>query len=179
MSTTDAQASPITQMAASPSEKKSSRRFSDLLLITAFVIVVFTILSIISYWLSKPSRPSWVSTLEKEIDKKSEAYWLGDLATIQTDYTGSSYRVTVFDSQMKMLYDNAILALPASLPTGVMPLTELVESTALCYGFASRTASANNVDSTGALLSNNYHYYARQYKDYEGYTRYIRFGQSY
>jgi hypothetical protein len=56
---------------------------------------------------------------------------------------------------------------------------ELVESTALCYGFASRTASANNVDSTGALLSNNYHYYARQYKDYEGYTRYIRFGQSY
>jgi hypothetical protein len=171
-------ASPIVQMSVQ-TEKKYNRRFSDLLLITAFVIVVFTILSIISYWLSKPSRPSWVGTLESEIDKKTEAYWLGDLATIQTDYTGSSYRVTVFDSQMKMLYDNAILALPASLPTGVMPLTELVESTALHYGFVSRNASASNVDSTGTLLLNNYYYYARQYKDSEGYTRFVRFGQTF
>lgn len=160
-------------------EKKSSRRVSDLFLITAFVLAVLVVLSVISYWLSSPSRPSWVATLENEIDKKAESYWLGDLVAIQTDYSGSSYRVTVFDSQMKMLYDNAILALPAALPTGVMPLTELVESTALCYGFVSRTASATNVDSTGALLTNNYHYYCRQYKDSTGYTRFIRFGQTY
>jgi hypothetical protein len=159
--------------------KKNSGRIGDLFLITAFVLAVLVILSIISYWLSTPARPSWVATLEKEIDNKPETYWLGDLMAIQTDYSGSSYRVTVFDSQMKMLYDNAILALPASLPTGVMPLTELVESTSLCYGFVSRTASANNIDSSGALLLNNYHYYCRQYKDSEGYTRFIRFGQTY
>lgn len=160
-------------------DKRSRRRLSDLLLITAFVISVFIVISILSYWISKPSRPAWVTTLQDEIDKKTEAYWLGDLVAIQTDYSGSSYRVTVFDSQMKMLYDNAILALPASLPTGVMPLTELVESTALCYGFVSRTASATNVDSSGALLLNNYNYYCRQYKDSTGYTRFIRFGQTY
>jgi hypothetical protein len=158
---------------------RSRRRLSDLLLITAFVITVFIVISILSYWISKPSRPVWVATLQDEIDKKTEAYWLGDLVAIQSDYSGSSYRVTVFDSQMKMLYDNAILALPASLPTGVMPLTELVESTALCYGFVSRTASATNVDSSGALLLNNYNYYCRQYKDSAGYTRFIRFGQIY
>jgi len=160
-------------------DKKSRQRVSDLLLITAFVLAVLVVLSVISYWISSPSRPSWVSTLQDEIDKKTESYWLGDLVAIQTDYSGSSYRVTVFDSQMKMLYDNAILALPAALPTGVMPLTELVESTALCYGFVSRTASATNIDSSGALLLNNYHYYCRQYKDSTGYTRFIRFGQSY
>lgn len=157
----------------------SPRRLNDLFLITGFVIVVFTLLSLISYWLSRPSRPSWVKTLETELEKKAESYWLGDLAAIQTDYTGSAYRVTVFDSQMKMLYDNSILALPAALPTDVMPLTELVESTALCYGFVTRPASANNIDSIGALLLNNYHYYTRQYKDSTGYTRFIRFGETY
>lgn len=149
------------------------------MLITAFVLAILVVLSVVFYWLGSPSRPSWVATLQDEIDKKTEAYWLGDLVAIQSDYSGSSYRVTVFDSQMKMLYDNAILALPASLPTGVMPLTELVESTALFYGFVSRTASATNIDSSGALLLNNYNYYCRQYKDSTGYTRFIRFGQTY
>jgi len=58
-------------------------------------------------------------------------------------------------------------------------LTELVESASLCYGFVTRPASANNIDSTGALLLNNYHYYSRQYKDSTGYTRFIRFGETY
>lgn len=155
------------------------RRLGDLFLITAFVIVVITFLTVISYWLSKPSRPDWLSKLEKEMDKKPESYWLGDLAAFQTDYSIYTYRVTVFDSQMKMLYDNAILALPAGLPQLPLPLTELVESTALRYGFVSRKASANNIDSTGSLLLNNYRYYARQYKDSTGYTRFIRFGESF
>lgn len=161
---------------------KNGNRVSDLLLTTAFVLTVLLLLSIISYWLGKPERPSWVSALNDEIDKKTESYWLGNLGTIATDYAGNSYRVTIFDSQMLMIYDNVILAQAAPnnvLPTNVMTLTELIESASYCYGFAIRYASPSNIDSTGASLATNFRYISRQFKDDNGYTRFVRIGQSF